>query len=268
MLDLKALALPFPVTQISWRVGSTTADKSKGMALAYIDARDVMERLDDVCGADGWQDTYPHAGQKTVCSIGIRVGDEWIWKSNGAGDTDHEAEKGALSDAFKRAAVMWGVGRYLYSLPSPWVAIKQRGKSYVIDDAEQPRLRDLLQKFSDGLAVPPSPSLQPSSPNGRRLAAQEPQLIDHDRKKGTLNPPATGNTKAEERAAKVKAATDKRISALKSVTGWTRPTLDQFWEDNKTWIDWMADPANGFLQEYERFSNAFADAEVNMMEAA
>lgn len=159
MLDLKALALPFPVTQISWRVGSTTADKTKGMALAYIDARDVMERLDDVCGPDGWQDTYPHAGTKTVCSIGIWCGAErgWVYKSNGAGDTDHEAEKGALSDAFKRAGVMWGIGRYLYNLPSPWVAIKQRGKSYVIDDAEEKRLLDVLQKFSAGLAIPRDP---------------------------------------------------------------------------------------------------------------
>lgn len=157
MLDLKALFLPFPVTQISWRVGSTTASKEKGMALAYIDARDVMERLDDVCTPAGWQDRYSHANAKTVCDIGIKCGDEWVWKANGAGDTDHEAEKGALSDAFKRAAVMWGVGRYLYNLPSPWVAIKQRGKSYVIDDAEQPRLLDILTKFSAGLALPREP---------------------------------------------------------------------------------------------------------------
>jgi len=101
MLDLKALQLPFPAKSISWRVGSTMADKSRGMALAYIDARDVMERLDDVCGPAGWQATYPHAGQKTVCSIGILCGDHWVWKSNGAGDSDIEAEKGALSDAFK-----------------------------------------------------------------------------------------------------------------------------------------------------------------------
>lgn len=163
MLDLKALALPFPVTQISWRVGSTTADKSKGMALAYIDARDVMERLDDVCGPGGWQCKYSHVGAKTVCDIGIRVGDEWVWKANGAGDTDHEAEKGALSDAFKRAAVMWGVGQYLYGLPSPWVTIKPRGKSYVIDDAEQARLLDVLTKFSAGLAIPKDP--YPTNPD-------------------------------------------------------------------------------------------------------
>ena len=122
-MNLADLKKPFPPDCISWRVGSTTKDKSKGMALAYIDARDVMQRLDDVCGPENWQCDYPHAAQKTVCRIGIRVGDEWVWKANGAGDSDIEAEKGALSDAFKRAAVLWGIGQYLYDLESPWVAL-------------------------------------------------------------------------------------------------------------------------------------------------
>jgi hypothetical protein len=69
------LAEPFPADAISWRVGSTTGDKSKGMALAYLDARDVMDRLDRVCGPAGWQCDYPHANGKTVCRIGIKVGE-------------------------------------------------------------------------------------------------------------------------------------------------------------------------------------------------
>ena len=34
----------------------------------------------------------------------------------------------------KRAAVQWGIGRYLYKLPSVWVKIKPQGKTYVIDE--------------------------------------------------------------------------------------------------------------------------------------
>lgn len=133
-IDLARLKAPFPADRISWRVGSTTKDKSKGMALAYIDARDVMQRLDEVCGPASWQCDYPHAAQKTVCRIGIKVGDEWVWKANGAGDSDIEAEKGALSDAFKRAAVLWGIGQYLYDIDTPWVALdtkKDGDKVYV-----------------------------------------------------------------------------------------------------------------------------------------
>lgn len=125
------LMKPFPVKAVSWRVGATMQDKSKGIALAYIDARDVMKRLDDVIGLGLWQCRYPFSG---CCDIGIKIDGEWIWKANGAGATDVEGEKGMYSDAFKRAAVMWGIGRYLYSLPNTWVPLKAKGRSHVIAD--------------------------------------------------------------------------------------------------------------------------------------
>lgn len=154
MVDFNKLAAPFPPDRVSWRIGSTTQDKKRGMALAYFDARDAMTRLDEICGPGGWQCTYPHANGKTVCSIGIKVGDEWVWKADGAGDTDVEAEKGALSDAFKRAAVRWGIGRYLYDAGSPWVEIEPAGKSYRIKDSEMAR----LAKSLGGVYVPRPPS--------------------------------------------------------------------------------------------------------------
>lgn len=123
------LKRPFEVSKISWRVGSTNGDKTKGIALAYIDARDVMRRLDDVFGLN-WQCKYSHAEAKTICEIGCKINGEWVWRSGGAGDTDIEAEKGAISDAFKRAAVLWGIGQYLYELPNEWVALTPSGRSY------------------------------------------------------------------------------------------------------------------------------------------
>jgi len=144
MIDWYRLRRHFSPDDIDWRVGATNADKTKGMALAYIDARHVMDRLDEVLGPENWQCRYPHAGNKTVCEIGIliREGSEegWVWKADGAGDTDVEAAKGALSDALKRAAVRWGIGRYLYSLDSPWVALEQKGRSYVIADSAKSTL--------------------------------------------------------------------------------------------------------------------------------
>ncbi len=115
---------PFPLSVVHWRVGSTNAKSlgckpwqaTSGIALAYIDARDVMKRLDDVCG-DFWQVEYPFDG---CCRIGILINNEWVWRSNGAGETQVEGEKGKFSDAFKRAAVLWGIGRYLYYLPTTW----------------------------------------------------------------------------------------------------------------------------------------------------
>lgn len=143
-MKFSELSAPFPVDEIEWRVGSTNKEKTKGMALAYIDARAVMERLDDVCGPANWQCRYPHANGKTCCEVGIKIDGEWVWKSDGAGDTDFEGIKGAFSDAFKRAAVRWGIGRYLYDLDAPWVEIEQRGRSYVIAAGEQKKLRQKL----------------------------------------------------------------------------------------------------------------------------
>ena len=173
-IDFARLSAPFPPEQVSWRVGSTTQDKSKGMALAYIDSRDVMQRLDEVCTPAGWQCLYPHVAGKTVCNIGIKIGDEWVWKADGAGDTDVEAEKGALSDAFKRAAVKWGVGRYLYDIKSPWVAIEPAGRSYAIT---KPELGNLARMLA-GSAAQARSTVPASSPAPRQEArpakAEEP----------------------------------------------------------------------------------------------
>jgi hypothetical protein len=122
-MNLEALKAHFPREAISWRAQSVTKDGTKAMALAYIDARDVMNRLDEVCGPEGWQDEYIETPKgRMICRIGIDLRDlGWVWKSDGAGDTDVEGDKGAISDAFKRAAVKWGIGRYLYDMPNPWV---------------------------------------------------------------------------------------------------------------------------------------------------
>jgi hypothetical protein len=136
-----ALSAPFPSEFIDWRVGSTTGDKSKGMALAYIDARVVMDRLDSICGPAHWQCNYTPANGMLLCNLGIFFpGGHWTWKADGAGETDFEASKGMASDAFKRAAVRFGIGRYLYDMDAPWVQIEPMGKSFRIKDAERKRL--------------------------------------------------------------------------------------------------------------------------------
>lgn len=127
------LSAEFPQEAISWRAQTLTQDGTKAMALAYIDARDVMDRLDGVLGFENWQDRYEFHGARTICYLSIRVDGEWITKADGAGDSDVEAEKGAISDALKRAAVKWGIGRYLYHLKSPWVpceSYEKGGKKY------------------------------------------------------------------------------------------------------------------------------------------
>ena len=95
------LAKPFPREVIEWRVQRLTKDGSAGLALAYVNSRTVQIRLDIVMGAN-WQTKHINYGPKTVCHLGLKLDDEWKWRSDGAGDTNVEAEKGAMSDSFKR----------------------------------------------------------------------------------------------------------------------------------------------------------------------
>lgn len=71
-------------------------------------------------------------------------------------------------------------------------------------------------------------------------------------------------TPEEARKAKIKSNTDMRVNALKAKKDWTRAGLDDFWKEHEVWINWMSDPNNEQLVEYERFSKAFADAEINI----
>ena len=135
--NLAQLKNPFDPADIGFRAGATTQDKTRALALPYIDSRAVMDRLDAVVGPENWQDSYTAGPQGGVlCSISIRIDGEWVTKRDGADNTQYEAIKGGLSDAFKRAAVKWGIGRYLYSLPAVWVSCEQRGKSVIIDEGE------------------------------------------------------------------------------------------------------------------------------------
>ena len=177
-MQLAELKKPFDPKRVSWRVGSTTGDKSKGLALAYIDARDVQDRLDEVCGMENWQCRYALQGQTTICEIGVKIGDEWVWKADGAGSTDVEAEKGSVSDAFKRAAVKWGVGRYLYDVESPWVELEAAGKSYRIKADQKGRLEAVLR----GASVPKTEPEVRTASETKPAQSQQPPIYDKAKK--------------------------------------------------------------------------------------
>lgn len=132
--DLKKLLEPFDPEDIEWRVQQSGIKNDKGwaMVLAYVQNRAVQQRLDDVCGAHNWKNKFETAPDSGVmCGLSIKVGDEWIDKWDGAENTQIEAVKGGLSGAMKRAAVQWGIGRYLYKLDTTFVQINARGQHYI-----------------------------------------------------------------------------------------------------------------------------------------
>lgn len=93
--------------------------------IAYIDARQLFDKLDDVCGVGNWQSDFRLVDNKLYGGIGILVEQEsedgqvppqWVWKWDVGSESNVEKEKGETSDALKRAGVQFGVGRFLYSL--------------------------------------------------------------------------------------------------------------------------------------------------------
>ncbi|MLS89826.1 recombinase, partial [Salmonella enterica subsp. enterica] len=118
-MDLNKFDAPFNPEDIEWRIqrsGKMHDGKVWALVLAYVTNRAIMKRLDDVCGKAGWRNEYrdiPNNGG-VECGISIKIGSEWVTKWDAAENTQVEAIKGGRSGAMKRAAVQWGIGRYLY----------------------------------------------------------------------------------------------------------------------------------------------------------
>jgi hypothetical protein len=119
------LAEPFPVSQLKWLPKTIKGDKA--LALPYISAADVQNRLDKSVGIAGWRDDYDVLPcGAVVCTLSQLVGDAWIAKQDVGSPSEqpdeHDRVKAAFSDALKRAAAKWGVARYLRYLKPTWVA--------------------------------------------------------------------------------------------------------------------------------------------------
>jgi hypothetical protein len=127
----RQLAAPFHSYYVGWKAQATSKDKTRALAVPYIDARTVMDRLDQVVGPGNWSDTYRLArpvragdGEFAVeCTLTLFA----VCKSDvGTADEDDDGSqaslsKSAYSDALKRAAVKWGIARYIYRIPKQWV---------------------------------------------------------------------------------------------------------------------------------------------------
>lgn len=127
----RKLAEPFPRGEVQWRIEALSRDKKRALVVPYVDARTVLDRLDKVVGPEGWHDAYEVLAdaeravkdergerQERVVEVKCRLTVLGVTKEDvGEGDS----LKAAFSDALKRAAVKFGVGRYLYRLEKQWV---------------------------------------------------------------------------------------------------------------------------------------------------
>ena len=134
MVDWAALTAPFDGTQVKQRPGAATWDHKPNcdgprcrltrdpgahMQFSYVDARDIAQRLDDVLTPEGWTfEAEVVAGHEVVRgSLYIMAEKRTLIRQDHGypnSDRDEEPIKAATSDALKRCAVLYGIGRHLY----------------------------------------------------------------------------------------------------------------------------------------------------------
>jgi Rad52/22 family double-strand break repair protein len=107
-----ALAAPFDAGELKQR-------SQAGRQMPYVTARTIMNRLDEVLGPENWWDEYVPLEHSVICRMTIRLPDGTILTKSDAGGyaglaDPGDDDKSGFADAFKRTAVKFGVGRYLY----------------------------------------------------------------------------------------------------------------------------------------------------------
>lgn len=136
---------------------------NKALAIAYVDVRLIEDRLDGVVGPECWQDEYEILPDGSVtCKLRIKLGGQWITKMDVGSPSEQpdggDRLKAAFSDALKRTAIKFGIGRYLYRLPAQWVDYDPAKKQIV----RPPQLPDFA--LPAGYTPPASPARASSPP--------------------------------------------------------------------------------------------------------
>lgn len=130
--NLSKLSAPFAPEDTEWRVARAGMG-GKGifcLVVAYITARAIQNRLDDVCGPENWKVEEPliialNGKSAVAVGISIRINAEWVTKWDVAEPTNIEPAKGGFSGAMKRAGAQWGIGRYLYYLDETFAEVSE-----------------------------------------------------------------------------------------------------------------------------------------------
>lgn len=127
----RRLQEPFDPREVDFRVqGKVNEQSGRAQVVAYIDARAVQDRLDAVVGAGNWSfDWTPLVIDRGEVMVAKGVLTLYgVSKADAGSASNFEQTLGAVSHCFKRAAVHWGIGRYLYNLPASWVAVERGGR--------------------------------------------------------------------------------------------------------------------------------------------
>jgi len=172
---IEIIRKPFHVAEVEWRIQRSgySGEKIWAVAVPYITARAVHDRLDEAFGSTGWYNEFrvmevPGGVSGVICRMNYLDPEtaEWRYKENGAGQTHIEPFKGGLSDAEKRAFEQLGGGRYLYNLGDEFVEVADKRNEKFCNYARTPKPHDKVFYWA-------IPSLPDWAIPGVRKAVQE-----------------------------------------------------------------------------------------------
>ena len=174
----ETLSAPFEVTEVKFK--PQMVKNNRALAIAYLDVRHIQDRLDWVLGAENWQDDYDILPDGSVtCRLRLNLGGQWVTKMDVGSPSEQpdggDRLKAAFSDALKRAAVKFGIGRYLYRLPAQWVEYDPIKKQIT----QLPRLPAFAipRTSSPPTATPRAKQTQPTqTPSAPTAASASPAL--------------------------------------------------------------------------------------------
>jgi hypothetical protein len=153
----------------------------------YLQHTDVQDRLDEV--DPGWMTEVlkeDKVGDTTY--VRLRLTLKGVSRENVGEGGD---PKGAYSDALKRCAMLFGVGRYLYDSPTVWVDYNEsrdRYRQWSVEDYERAIPGERIQTESASTPPPPSvplsaqprakpaPKMTPSTGETKKTARPREQL--------------------------------------------------------------------------------------------
>lgn len=187
-LNTTALTAPFQTNEVKFKPQSVKGNRA--LALAYIDCRVIQDRLDGVLGVENWMDEYEILTDGSVmCRLKLRLNGEWVVKTD-VGSPSEQPDSGdrlkaAFSDALKRAAVKFGIGRYLYRLPAVWCDYDPQKKQFSgipqlpAWAVPKPKASASTQKPTAPPATKPTPAAPKLPDSGEELHRR---LRDYDQK--------------------------------------------------------------------------------------
>ncbi len=257
---IAALAAPFPIAHIEIKPGAVKHDGSAALALAYADWRVYAERLDAIVGPANWSiDLAPWGDTRliarlTICGI--------TKAATGEGDPqDTNCGTIAEAQAKKRACAEFGLGRYLYNLPTVWGSGKGDRKAFAFDDPRQ-----VIWKMYHAVGLPtlpttarpapveaPTPAAPPAPEQAERLTVARTALADATARTRTVPPSAPAGDPASD-------AQWRLIESLRTKLRWSDEQLVAHVEEAGASLDTLTKRQASGLIEHLRSSTALTVA--------